>query len=85
MNFRNYNDITCRTCPQVYQTYEGNFSRQKGTKSGFKYICKICCAADSKKRREATKLKALFYTGEWMGSEEREQMEIYKELTIKNK
>jgi len=88
--FFSENQIICRTCKHNYKTYEGNFSRQKLTKSGFKYICKVCCSAEQKKRRDKRSIEKVekemqWYRGAWMGSKEREQMQIYNSQTIKNK
>ena len=53
---QNPNNISCKRCGTIYKTYEGNFSPQKKTKSGFRYICKPCSSEMTKEYRDKREL-----------------------------
>lgn len=81
----NPNDIVCQKCKQIYKTYEGNFSKAKDSRSGYKYRCKLCYAEATREylaEKNTRIINEVFMKDKynWIGSKERQAYIEYKQI-----
>ncbi len=79
---KNLKDIVCIKCKETYVNYEGNFTRNSSSASGYCYTCKSCKAKHSRMKREELKQQVMLDSGAWTGSQERKAFQNYKNQTI---